>query len=176
MIAGQRTARSARKDETEAVWLKARNLTLAFCAGIIVFSGVGVLLVQKGPAADLRVTFYAIAFFLALGSVAFRRTQLRWMRLEAIYGLRGTSGLLHHLYISTVASGAMGEIIGIMALLIAFLGGLRQDVLTFGVVSLVTTLVGYPRRLAWIRTVEYLAGNQPDQDQETGSETLPGLK
>jgi hypothetical protein len=117
----------------------------------------------------LRITFYVAALFLAIGSFTFRRTQLRWFKLQAVAGIRGREGLVKYLANITLASVAMAELIGLLGLVLSFLGGDRRDVLTFGLVAMIVALASYPRRIAWERTTNYLTSGEaePDGPEET---------
>ena len=96
-----------------------------------------------------------------LKAITLRRTQLRALRLEVVTGLRGIDGLLKHLVNITIISAALAEIIGVLAIVVAFFGGTAWDVVRLGIVGLVVTLYSYPRREAWQRTIDYYAATAP---------------
>lgn len=137
-------------------------IVAAFAASMLMYVAVGVALVREELAESrLPIPFYAATLFLALGSIAFRRTQLRALRLEVVAGLRGVEGLIKHLVQVTVVSAALGEAIGLLALLVSFFGGGRDHVITLGVVGLLVVLYNFPRRAAWQKTIDYFASQAP---------------
>lgn len=144
---------------------KALVIMIAMTASIAGYTLIGLVLlnVRESEARPLqnRIPFFVAALFLSLGSIAFRRTQLRWLRLEVVGGLRGPEGLINHFFKTAVVSAALAEAIGILALVIVFFGGDMRDVLSLGIVSLLIILTSYPRRGAWEKAVEYFAANAP---------------
>ncbi|HKV42386.1 MAG TPA: hypothetical protein VJX67_24495 [Blastocatellia bacterium] len=151
-------------------------LVLAISGSIIVYTAAGLIVVgargEYFQPPQLKVPFYAAALFLALGSVALRRTQLRWLKLETIAGLRGAEGLIKHLARSTLILAVIGELIGLLGLVLSVVAGDKRDALTMGVVGLAVTLISYPRRVAWTNTVEYLASASPHTDAGSTSENI----
>ncbi|HKP85103.1 MAG TPA: hypothetical protein VJZ26_03340 [Blastocatellia bacterium] len=143
----------------------ASRVVLAFAACIVLETAIGLYVVNSRP---VRVTptqspypFYVGAVFLALGSIAYRRAQMRRLRLEVIAGLRGVGGLIKHLFQVTIVSAAMAEAIGVLAILVGLFSGEQTDVIRFGVVALVVELFTYPRRQAWQRVVDFFAAATP---------------
>ena len=127
---------------------------------IVIYTGVGLLILNlrgPGPQAQLRYSFYAAAAVLAIGSILIRRAQLHRMRLEAVAGTRGVEGLIKHLLNATILAAAIAEVIGVLALVVAFFGGDKNDVIRLGVVALAVSLYNYPRRSAWQRAVDYFS-------------------
>lgn len=140
-------------------------VVVLMAVSITVYTVIGLVIVSSSES-DIEQPswlkgFYVLALFLALGSVAIRRTQLRWLRLQAVAGLRGIDGLVKHFANVTIISAAMAEAIGILALLASFFGGGQRDVLTFGIISLLVAVFNYPRRAAWEQAVNYFAKNAP---------------
>jgi hypothetical protein len=143
---------------------KAKVIVLFFAASIIVYTAAGLILVNSRPrilSSVVPIPFYVAAIFLALGSIALRRAQLRRLRLEVVAGLRGIDGLINHLLKVAVVSAALAEIIGVLALVVVFFGGDQSDVIRLGVVGLAVTLYSYPRRGAWQQAVDYYAATIP---------------
>jgi len=135
-------------------------LVLAFALSILVYTGVGLLMLSlRGPhvQAELPYAFYAAAAALAIGSIVLRRAQLHRMRLEAVAATRGVDGLIKHLLNATIISAALAEVIGVLALVVVFFGGEQSDVIRLGVVALLISLYNYPRRSAWQRAVDYFS-------------------
>jgi len=163
MIAGSSTrGSSAIRAAHRVAWL----VLVAISISVAIYTVVGLLVVaarsepQEQP--QLRIPFYVAALFLALGSFAFRRTQLRWIKLQAVAGTRGRAGLVKYLVNTTIISVGMAELIGLLGLILSFMGASQRDVLTLGIVALIVGLSCYPRRLAWERTVDYLSSKEPD--------------
>jgi hypothetical protein len=140
-------------------------VVILMAVSIAVYTAIGVVVVSSAEAPVDQPSwlrgFYVAALFLALGSVAIRRTQLRWLRLQVVAGLKGVEGLVKHFANVTIISAALAEAIGMLGLLSSFLGGGMRDVLTFGVISMLVVLFSYPRRDAWERTINYFASNAP---------------
>lgn len=150
-----------------AAHAKASMVVLAFAASIIVYVAIGIFNVRSRSAVavanDLPYSFYVGAIFLALGSIAYRRAQMRRLRLEAVAALRGVDGLINHFFKVTLLSAALAELIGIFAVVISLLGGEQNDVIRLGVVALVVELFTYPRRGAWRQAVAYFATSGPSR-------------
>jgi len=142
---------------------QASLIMLGVAMSIVIDGGVGLgILNGKGPsegAPQLRIPFYVAALFLALGSIALRRTQLRWLKLETVSGAGGVDGLLKYLVTTTIVLAAIAEVIGLLGLILCFLGGGQRDVLALGATGLVLALASYPKRAAWEKTVAYLGGD-----------------
>jgi hypothetical protein len=140
---------------------KAKVIVLVLMASIIVYTVVGLLLLNarqpRITSSEVPVPFYVAALFLALGSIALRRAQMRRLRLEVVVGLRGIDGLINHLLKVAVVSAVLAEIIGVLALAVVFFGGDEAAVIRLGVVALVVALFAYPRRSAWRQAVDYYA-------------------
>jgi hypothetical protein len=144
---------------------KAKVIVLVFAASIIVYAVVGLILLNaRQPrilSSAVPIPFYVAALFLALGSIAVRRTQMRRLRLEVVAGLRGINGLINHFLKVTIISAVLAEIIGVLAFVVVFFGGDKSDVIRLGVVGLVVALFAYPRRGAWQQTIDYFAATTP---------------
>lgn len=151
--------------EVAAAHRKAIIIVLAMTASIAMYMVIGLVVVSvKDAGAGLEqppLIFITLVTFLALASTALRRTQFRQMRLQAVAGARGIDGLLRHLFMMTILSAAIGEAIGMLALLVSFFGGGQFYVVIFSVVALVVILSSYPRRVAWEKIVEYFAATMP---------------
>ena len=94
--------------------------------------------------------------FIAITTFVLRRMLTRWDRLKTIALLKGIPGLLNSLQTNAVIMAAMAEMIAIIGFLIATLGGVKTDVLTFGAVSLILFLINFPRRAVWEKIVANL--------------------
>lgn len=141
----------------------ALTLVLALAMSIVIYAGVGLLILNMrgtSPQAELPYTFYAAAAVLAIGSILLRRAQLHRMKLEVVVGTRGVEGLIKHLLNATILAAAVAEVIGALALAVAFFGGSQSDVIRLGVVALAVSLYNYPRRTTWQRAVDYFSATK----------------
>jgi hypothetical protein len=94
--------------------------------------------------------------FIAITTFVLRRMLIRWDRLKNISLLKGIPGLLNSLQTNAIILGTMAEIIAIIGFLIATLGGIKTDMLTFGAVALVLFLINFPRKSIWEKIVANL--------------------
>jgi hypothetical protein len=138
-------------------------IVLGVALSIVIYVAVGLVwLSSRGPyggALQMRVPIYVGALFLAMGAIVLRRTQLRWLKLETITGLRGVEGLLKYLVSTTIVLVVIAEVIGLLGLVICLLGGGQRDLLALGATGLVLALSTYPKRTAWEKTVRYLSAD-----------------
>lgn len=143
-------------------------LVFAFAMSIIVFAGIGFLILSvrsTGMRAGLPYAFYGAAAVLAIGLIVIRRTQLVRTKLEVIAATRGVEGLIKHLVNTTIIAAAIAEAIGMLALAVAFFGGDQNDVVRLGGVALAVSLYNYPRRLAWQRAADYFFATLPGEGE-----------
>jgi hypothetical protein len=156
------SAHAAVRSQVAAVHRKAQIIVLAMTISVLICTVIGFWLAGSQAVTrtgQMPVAFIVGVIFLALGSTALRRTQLRWLRLQTVGEARGVEGLLKHLFTVTLISVALAEAIGVLALLVGILTGEQFYVLVFGVVAMVVLLSSYPRRTAWERAAEYFASN-----------------
>lgn len=144
----------------------ALTLVVALAMSIVIYTGVGLLILSLRPngnqQAGLPYSFYAAAAVLAIGSILLRRAQLHRLKLEVVAGKRGVEGLIKHLSNATILAAAIAEVIGILALAVAFFGGNQSDVIRLGVVAMAVSLYNYPRQSAWQRAVDYFSTTESD--------------
>lgn len=144
---------------------KAKVIVLIFVASIIVYTVAGYLLVSarqpRALSSTVPIPFYVAALFLALGSIAVRRAQMRRLKLEVVAGLRGIDGLINHFMKISIVSAVLAEVVGMLALVVVFFGGDKMDVIRLGVVGLVVALFAYPRRQAWQQAIDYFSATLP---------------
>ncbi len=81
---------------------------------------------------------------------------VRWDKLKNVTLLKGIPGLLSSLQTNAILLGTMAEIIAIIGFLIAALGGIKTDMLTFGAVALILFLINFPRKSIWEKIVANL--------------------
>jgi hypothetical protein len=160
--------REQTNDRLNAAHRTAVTVVTALTLSIFVYAGAGILILKAskaGSQAELPYPFYAAAAALAIGSIAVRRAQLHRMKLEVVAGTRGVAGLIKHLLNATIIAAAVGEVIGVLALVVAFFGGEQNDVIRLGAVALVVSVYNYPRRSAWQRAVEYFSATLPEPSE-----------
>jgi hypothetical protein len=142
----------------------AATVVLAIAVSIAVYTAAGLLLVREAVlqsgAEQARLTLIVIAVFLALGSIAIRRTQLSPTKIQAVSEQRGIDGLIKHMFTVTLILAALAEGIGILAILMGRFGGSRLDVITFALVAAVILGSNFPRRAAWERAVIFFASTR----------------
>jgi hypothetical protein len=156
------SAREAVRSKVAAVHRKAQIVVLAMAVSVFIFTALGYWLAEQHigtRAGQMPVAFIVGVIFLSLGATALRRTQLRWLRLQAVGTTRGVDGVLKHLFTMTLISAALAEAIGVLALLVGIIAGEQFYVMVFGLVAMVVLLSSYPRRTAWERAAEYFASN-----------------
>jgi len=159
------------RDRVAAAHKTAVVLVTAFTLSIVIYAGVGTLILKTrtgSPQGELPYPFYAAAAALAIGSIVVRRAQLHGMKLENVATIRGVDGLIKHLLNATIMAAAIAEIIGVLALMVAFFGGSQSDVLRLGAVALVISLYNYPRRSSWQRAVDYFSATLPADESRLG--------
>jgi hypothetical protein len=156
------SAREALHAQVATVHSKAKTIVLAEAISILLLTAAGFWLAGSQTmvrTGQMPISFVVGVIFLALGATAIRRTQLRWLRLQAVGTLRGVNGVLKHLFRMTIIVAALAEAIGVLALLVGIFAGEQFYVLIFGLVAMVVLLSSYPRLLAWERAAEYFAAN-----------------
>jgi hypothetical protein len=148
---------------------RASVIVMAIAGSILIYIAAGLYIadsqLSRGLTEERLYGFYFAAVFLAFGSIAWRRTQMRRLRLEVVTGLRGLDGLLRHFFQTTIIAAALAEIIGLLALVVAIMGGDKGAVVRLGVVALVVELFTYPRRRAWQQAIDYFAATTPGPEQ-----------
>jgi hypothetical protein len=140
-------------------------IVLTFAMSIVIYMGVGLLKLNLKGAnvqAQLPFPFYGGAAALAIGSILVRRALLHRAKLEVVAVTRGVEGLIKHLLNSTIIAAAISEVIGLLALVVAFFGGDQNDVIRLSLVGLAVLVWNYPRRSAWERAVYYFAATAPN--------------
>lgn len=94
--------------------------------------------------------------FIAIVTFILRRMLLRWDRLKNIYLLKGMPGLLSSLATNAIILGTLAEIVAVLGFLIATLGGVKTDMLTFGAIALILFFINFPRKGIWEKVVSNL--------------------
>ena len=136
---------------------------------IVGYVGAGAIIKGNAVASggmSVRVPIYVAALFIALGSIALRRSQMRWLRLSTIAEVRGAEGLIRHLLSTTIIIAALAELIGLLGLVLCFSGGVMRDGLIMGVVAFLIVLPVFPRRRVWEKAVADLAPAIPESETD----------
>ena len=146
-------------------------VVVAVMSCIVVYVAVGLIVLngksRPSDGSSARIPIYVSALFIALGSVALRRSQMRWLRLSTVAEVRGAGGLISHLLRTTIILAALADLIGLLGLMISFTGGDMRDVLIMGAVALLIVLPVFPRRRVWEKTVADLAPAIPESETDT---------
>ncbi len=108
----------------------------------------------KSPDPVLVVSMWIAVAFLALGAISYRRYKFSPVRLKAIAGLRGMSGLLSTLYTTTVRVALIGAAIAALGFASALLTGFFGDMFRAWLIAGAVLAYAYPRREAWQRVAE----------------------
>lgn len=136
-------------------------IIVAIMVSIGVYAGIGMVLVGRvapdPQQTSARNVLYGVAVLLALVSIWLRRALLAPARLERTGAERGSPGVARHLLNATLLSAALGEAVALIGLMLTIITGDSTEVLRLGVVALAMVLLGYPRRAAWERAVQFYA-------------------
>jgi len=148
---------------------QALMIVSSLAMSVVVYAVIGLVLARQSGVeepSDLRSMFLITALALSFAAIAVRRVLLSHTRLESVAERRGLSGLIGHIFNITIISSAIGEAIGILALVASFVGGQQTEVLILGAIGLMIVLSNYPRRSAWASTIEYFAREMPKEYHE----------
>ncbi|MEW6210080.1 MAG: hypothetical protein AB1631_17065 [Acidobacteriota bacterium] len=143
-------------------------IVLAMAASTVFYVIIG-LVVAPGASIDppqKRMPLLLTALALAFASLIVRRVQFGRGRLEWVAHRRGVEALIKHFFTTTIISSALAEAIGLLALVISFLGGSQMEVISLGVIAFVMTLSNYPRRAAWEQVVDHFAATLPRHESQ----------
>lgn len=155
--------------KVDAAYRTGLMVVVVVMMSIVGYVGAGAIIRGKGGASDLmsvRVPVYVAALFIAMGSIALRRSQMRWLRLSNIAEVRGAEGLIKHLLNMTIILAALAEVIGLLGLVLCFSGGVMRDGLIMGAVAFLIVLPVFPRRQVWEKTVADLAPAIPESETD----------
>jgi len=92
-----------------------------------------------------------------LGAFVLRRTRFAAMRLKDITALKGISGLLKTLQVTTVQVACIGGAIGLMGFMLVILSGDWTFTLRAVGVSIIVLIYGFPFRSTWERVARQVA-------------------
>jgi len=115
----------------------------------------------------LVMSLWIGVILLVIGAVSYRRVKFAPVRLNAVAGLRGASGLLQTLQQTTVRVALIGAVVAALGFVSSLLTGLFGDMLRAWLIALAVLAYAYPRRGAWRRVVE--ATDEADADAETSA-------
>lgn len=158
---GAETDMGRRPAKSLAAYRTTSLIVIAIAFSIVFYMGIGYFLtgssVPEGDSVMLRNQMYAVALFLALGSIVLRRIRLSPARLEVAAATGGPDGVARHILNLTMICAAIGEAVGIIGLVLTVMMGDPGHVLRLGAVGLLLVLINYPRRRAWERTIGHFA-------------------
>ena len=103
-----------------------------------------------------------VIFFIAVGSMVFRRTKFSTMRLRDIAALRGASVLLQTLQRTTIYVALAGGLVAVLGFAFTVMTGERTNILYPAVVAVAVLAYSYPRRAAWRGVLDAFA-EPPDE-------------
>ena len=151
-------AQQTGRTRVSAAYRIAMTISLALTGSIVLYIAIGLVILRSRSAVSqdqLLVPFYGAAAVFAIGSLVFRRIQMQAPRLEAVVARRGVEGLVGHLVTTTIISGTLVEVVGLLGLLLSLLSGDLTHVIRLGVVALAVSVYNFPRLRAWQQAVEY---------------------
>lgn len=120
-------------------------LTLLLVAVALTGALDGALSFNPTAANSLRLS----VIFIGVGALVFRRTRFSAMRLRGIGALRGASGLLETLQLTTIYVALAGGVVALLGFVITLMTGDGMDMIYFGAIAAAILLYAYPRRAAW---------------------------
>lgn len=151
-------AQETSRTRVTAAYRTAMTIAMALTGSIVLYIFIGLIILRSKsavPREELVIPFYGAAAAFAIASLAYRRIQMQASRLETISTRRGVTGLLGHLVTTTIVSGALVEIVGLLGLLLSLMSGDLTHLLRLGVVALAVSVYNFPRLRAWQKAVEY---------------------
>ena len=110
--------------------------------------------------------------FLGIGAIVFRRTRFSAMRLRDIGALRGASGLLETLHLTTIYVALAGGVVALFGFVISLMTGDGKDMPYFGVIATAVLLYAYPRRAAWQSVVAATVGGETDETDQSAKGSI----
>lgn len=123
----------------------------------LVAEAMGIGTPPASPDHTLMVAMWLGIAFLGLASVYLRRTSFSATRLQAIAGLRGTSGLLATLQKTTILVALLGAAVSVIGFASALMSAFTGDMFRAWLITIAILWYAYPRRAAWRRVVEATA-------------------
>jgi len=141
-----------------AAYRTAMIVALALTASIVLSIVIGLIILSSRSGVsreELLIPFYSGAAVFAIGSLAFRRIQMQGARLESVAARRGVTGLIGHLVTTTLISGVLAEVVGLLGLMLSLLSGDLTHVIRLGVVALAVSVYNLPRLRPWQQAVDY---------------------
>ena len=109
--------------------------------------------------------------FLGIGAIVFRRTRFSAMRLRDIGSLRGSSGLLETLQLTTIYVALAGGVVALLGFVISLMTGDGKDMLYFSVIATAVLLYAWPRRAAWQSVVASM-GRETDEAEQSSKGSI----
>jgi hypothetical protein len=154
--------------KVDAAYRTGLMVVVVVMMSIVAYVGAGAIIKGNGApdVMSVRIPVYVAALFIALGSIALRRSQMRWLRLSTVAEVRGAEGLIRHLLTTTIILAALAEVIGLLGLVLCFTGGVMRDSLIMGVVAFLIVLPVFPKRQVWEKAVADLAPAVPESEND----------
>jgi F0F1-type ATP synthase membrane subunit c/vacuolar-type H+-ATPase subunit K len=157
-------AQQTSRTRVSAAYRTAMTIAMALTGSIVLYIAIGLIILRSRSSIsrdELLIPFYGAAAAFAIGSLVFRRIQMQAPRLESVVARRGVEGLVGHLVTTTIISGALAEVVGLLGLLLSLMSGDLTHVIKLGVVALAVSVYNFPRLRAWQQAVDYFEQATP---------------
>ena len=105
---------------------------------------------------DSNVINYAVRIMVlifGIGAVVWRRTKFQPIRLQAIFGLAGVSGLLRTLEKTTIQLALLGAAIAAIGFIATVVTGNEWYTYLAGAVAVLVFVYCYPTKSSWLRAL-----------------------
>ena len=146
-------ALSAGDSRLERTIATCRTILFALASSVFVYVVVGTIVSQQDAAAQpsntYRIPLVAGALGALVGSVMFRRLNLSFTRVSQIHATKGASGVIDHLFRTTIVSAALGEAVGIFGLLVGILSADTYTMYALCAAAVVAILFSLPQANGW---------------------------
>lgn len=109
---------------------------------------------EQPPNPPLDKAVRIVVLILGLGAIAWRRTKFSTIRLQAITGLAGPSGLIRTLEKTTLQIALIAVAIAVIGFITTLVLGNELYTYWSGAIALVVLVYGYPTKSSWGRTLQ----------------------
>ena len=109
---------------------------------------------------DMAVRIVILIF--GLGAVVWRRTKFQPMRLQDIYGLSGSTGLLQTLEKTTIQLALLGAAIASIGFIATLMTGNERYTFWAGAIAIIVFVYCYPTKSSWGKTLNRFADRQAE--------------
>ena len=134
-------------------------LVATILLSVLAFLGRPYFTEKPNPPLDIAVRI--VILFMGLGSVAWRRRKFNAMRLNAIVGVDGVTGLLKTLEKTTVQIALMGAAIAAIGFVSTFMTGNERYSYWSGAIAIIVFIYCYPTKASWLRALYRFTEKQP---------------